>query len=232
MTPIHVKCRHYLIHGGAKAVTRDVSAVHAINGLVATAVLLALLLFSPDGRGESAHDFVLEAVDKVLTTASQSPVPLTVGSPQSLEIARTQIGPLLDLERISRLAIGRHWRGASASERARFVAAFRVLVLRDFADAIARLTDFRLVLLPQDLPTGSRRIVVKTRAVSRNDNAFASVDIEFVVRRTASSWTLVDYSVNGVSALRTYRAEFAPAISRKGMAGLIDALNERAGDSD
>jgi ABC-type transporter MlaC component len=67
------------------------------------------------------------------------------------------------------------------------------------------------------------KVVVKTRVVSGKDTA----EVDYVMERTKKGWKAVDVITEGVSLVDTYREQVNRLLPKKGVNGVIDAL-ERA----
>ncbi|MFT5392729.1 MAG: phospholipid transport system substrate-binding protein [Gammaproteobacteria bacterium] len=172
----------------------------------------------------SAQEFILATTQKVLQAVSASPTPVVVGSAQAIEISETHIGPYLDMDKAARLVLGPQWRTATPEEQVRFVAAFRGIAIKIFAGTIPKFAGAQIEILPEDKRAESDMKVVKTQAVP---SAGPPVRIDFRVHQVAGQWAVIDFSVEGLSVLNTYRADFKPILRREGMAGLIESLEKR-----
>lgn len=54
--------------------------------------------------------------------------------------------------------------------------------------------------------------------------------VDYAMRLTLEGWKIYDVTIDGVSLVRTYRAEFQPIVGSSGVEGLIQRLakqNER-----
>jgi phospholipid transport system substrate-binding protein len=47
-------------------------------------------------------------------------------------LIRTRVLPFMDFDAMSKLTLGKHWRSASASQRTRFVSAYREMLIRSY----------------------------------------------------------------------------------------------------
>ncbi len=145
------------------------------------------------------------------------------------EARRQAISALLDeavdLERISRLCLGRHWRTASAAQREEYVRLFRDNVLA----VLSRRMSFY---------TGGERFEVTATRAAGEDAMVASqiiyatsdppLKIEWRVRVENGNPIIIDVLPEGVSLVLTYRSEFDEVISRNGLDGLLTELRNRA----
>lgn len=173
---------------------------------------------------DSAQTFIREATDDVLAAVEASPTPVGAGSTQAIQIVETYIGPRLDLSGAAKVVLGQHWRGASPDERARSVAVFRTLASQTFAGAVPKFAGARVEILPHKGPSISGTTQVRTRALPRSG---PPLRIDFRVHRVSGRWAVIDFSIEGLSMLATYRSDFTQTLRRQGVSGLIDALEAR-----
>jgi phospholipid transport system substrate-binding protein len=134
--------------------------------------------------------------------------------------------PNVDMQGVSALVLGRHWRTASPHQKDAFNREFTRLVTQTYATAITELSDgWDIVFLPtRELSGSAERVLVRTQ-VARPGGSPTSVD--YSMRHAGGRWLAYDVKVEGVSLLTNYRSSFARLISQKGLDGLIQDLAAR-----
>jgi phospholipid transport system substrate-binding protein len=138
--------------------------------------------------------------------------------------AEALVLPHFDFELMSQRALGRYWRDFSAEQRARFVAEFRTLMLRTYANTLNDYRDAKIAFLP------SRQLApeaMRVRTEVARPSGGAPVQIDYEVRQQAAGWKICDVALNGVSLIISYRAGFAKDIGTLGVEGVIAQLAER-----
>lgn len=145
------------------------------------------------------------------------------------EARRQAISALLDeavdLERISRLCLGRHWRTASAPQREEYVRLFRDNVLAVLSRRMSFYTGGEKFVVTASRPAGEDAMVASEIVYATND---PPLKIEWRVRVENGSPMIIDVLPEGVSLVLTYRSEFDEVISRNGLDGLLNELRTRA----
>ncbi len=129
-----------------------------------------------------------------------------------------------DLKVIARFVVGRHWRTASATQRAAYIDLFPDYFVRIYASRFGTFS-------------GETVEIVGTRKTERNDsfvqirvNSDAvrePIQLSFRVRKAKGSYKVIDVMVEGISLLVTQRAEFTAVIAQKGFDGFLAALRDR-----
>lgn len=136
--------------------------------------------------------------------------------------------PHVDTQMSGRLILGRHWREASETQRAEFIAGYRDLLLRTYA---VHATDYLAadVAILSAAPAGreGRVLQVRTR-VTRPGKPVAAVDYRMVAR--GDEWKVFDAVVQGVSLVSTLRTAVAAEIQRVGIDGLNAKLQAATTD--
>jgi len=136
--------------------------------------------------------------------------------------------PHVDTQMSGRLILGRHWREASAAQRAEFIDAYRDLLLRTYAvhatDYLAAQVD---ILSAAPAGREGRVLQVRTR-VTRPGKPVAAVDYRMIARN--GEWKVFDAVVQGVSLVSTLRTAVAAEIQRIGIDGLNAKLQAATTD--
>jgi phospholipid transport system substrate-binding protein len=135
--------------------------------------------------------------------------------------------PHVDVDTVSALVLGRHWRTATPEQRQAFNREFKRLVTQTYATAIHELSadGWDIIYLPvRELGGKSKRVVVRTQ-ISRPGAQPTSVD--YSMRYKGNRWLAYDVKVEGISLLSNYRSSFGRLVSQKGLDGLIRDLNAR-----
>jgi phospholipid transport system substrate-binding protein len=135
--------------------------------------------------------------------------------------------PNVDVNGVSALVLGRHWRGATPQQRQAFNREFKELIIQTYATALNEISvdGWDMTYLPtRELKGKIRRVVVRTQ-ILRPGNTPVSVD--YSMRQDGKRWLAYDVAVEGVSLLTNYRSSFTRLASQKGLDGLIRELAAR-----
>lgn len=157
---------------------------------------------------------ILSALDGKREQVSQDPS-------IAQEIVRRELLPHIDVEYISRLVLGSHWRSASDEQREQFKEAFQAFLLNSYAQGLAEFTEDRLKVLPIRGEPDARRTIVQTEVTRGNGQ---SVPVAYTLRWTEGGWRLYDVIIEGISYVRNYRTDFNSEIEQKGLDALIERL--------
>lgn len=140
-------------------------------------------------------------------------------------LVEERIVPHFDFDTMTRLAVGRHWRAATAAQRGALTTQFKQLLVRTYTRAYARSREVKARVLPLKLERGATEATVKTVLLLPGDAPDVAVDYD--MRLTEQGWKVYNVTVEGVSLVTTYRAEFAEQVRAGGIEGLIRRLEEK-----
>lgn len=133
-----------------------------------------------------------------------------------------EIIPHFDMPYIARLVLGRHARQAEPDQRRRFASAFKETLTRTYADAMLQYnSSVEAEFLPLRMPEGAERATVETRLKVEDGEP---IPISFVMHKVDSEWLIYDISVEGISLVTNFRAQFNQRIREDGLDALIEKL--------
>ncbi len=189
--------------------------------LLLLVVLLAPTAFPAAAPGDPLS-LVRDTAERMLQEMRARKAELQANPDQIYRLVEQIVLPRFDFERMSRLAVGRHWRRASDDQRRAFVEAFRQLLVRTYATALLNYSDEQIVYKPFRAEPGARNVVVNTLV---SEPGGTPVPIDYRLHRGEDGqWRVYDVIVDGVSLVSNYRASFNNEIRRHGMDGLIRRL--------
>jgi len=129
--------------------------------------------------------------------------------------------PHFDTDYAARLVLGKHWRTATAEQRNRFIETFYKALMKDYGDAILEFTADRLRFLPFRGDPNANTATVRTEV--RRDNG-QMVPVNYTMRRTPDGWKAWDVTIEGISYIRNFRADFGAEVEQHGIEHLIQRL--------
>jgi phospholipid transport system substrate-binding protein len=172
---------------------------------------------TPDVLVRDLSNDVLDSIRKDKSLQSGDPARLN-------QLVDEKILPHVDFEKMTRLAVGRGWRQASAEQRQALTREFRTLLVRTYSGAVSQVSDHKVQLRPFRAAANETDVVVRTNAVpSRGD----PLQLDYRLEKTDAGWKIYDVNVLGVWLVENYRNTFASEVNQGGIDGLIKSLVER-----
>jgi phospholipid transport system substrate-binding protein len=132
---------------------------------------------------------------------------------------RTAASDIFDFTEITRRSVGRHWQAATPAEREDLVALMTALLERSYLSRIEQYSGERIVFAGEtaeaDLAT------VRTRLVGKGG---VETPVDYRLYKVGERWLVYDVSVEGVSLVANYRAQFNKILQTSSTQGLVERL--------
>ena len=151
---------------------------------------------------------------------------------RSSELARlveSRIVPAFDFQRMTRLALARNWRAASAEQQVALAAKFKTLLVRTYSQALLQSRDQAIDFKPLRAAAGETEVTV--RSAMRRPGV-EPLTIDYDMADGPAGWQVYDVKIAGVSLVLAYRDSFAATVSASGIDGLIKALEDKNHQND
>ena len=141
------------------------------------------------------------------------------------EVVEELILPYFDFERMSRRVLGKkQWKKAGPAQRARFVSAFRSLLVHTYATVLNQYSDQTITWLDPVPRKRDDEIVIPVLIGPAGNRLSASRTRCTGTGRTGKAF---DVSIDGVSLVTNYRSSFRAEIARHGIDGLITRIETK-----
>lgn len=168
---------------------------------------------------------VLEKSSQELLAIAKTDKEIASGNRRHIvELVEQKVVPLMDFDRITAEAAGRHWRGATPEQQVRLKAAFTKLLVNTYSSAVASLRDKQITFAPARMSEGDDEVIVKSKVA---DGTQGSLDMTYRMERRGTKWLVFDVNIMGAWLVESYKSSFNSEIARSGMDGLIKALEDK-----
>jgi phospholipid transport system substrate-binding protein len=137
------------------------------------------------------------------------------------QLADEIVAPHVDFDRVSSLALGKHWRRATPEQKSEFIHQFQRMLVRTYATAFHEFGEWSIRFLPRRDGGAENKIMVRSE-VLRPGAPPASVVYRMHFKDGA--WKAYDVVIEGVSLVTNYRSSFNQEIRRGGMDALIKRI--------
>lgn len=132
--------------------------------------------------------------------------------------------PHFDIRIMAREALGLNWRRATPGQQKRFMAAFRQLLVNDYADEFRNYSDQAVEFKPEHAGSGKDYALVSTHVTSPGEQP---VRVDYRLYRVGSDWRIYDVEIDGISLLFTYRNTFSEELQRETLDALIARIEHK-----
>jgi phospholipid transport system substrate-binding protein len=190
-----------------------------------SALLLSLLIAVPAAAQQLGPEELVKKVTADVLDSIKADKQLQAGDRRkALALAEQKIVPHVDFREAARLATGKAWQGASTEQQERIVNEFRSMLVRIYSNSIDVYRGQTMRVLPVRAPKDATEAVVRNQYLREGRQP---VVVEYAMRKAADGWKIYDITVEGVSLVLTYRAEFENITRTSGVDGLIKKLQEK-----
>ena len=132
--------------------------------------------------------------------------------------------PHFNFASMTALAMGQNWRAATPEQKKLLVDAFRTLLVRTYASALAAYSEQKFDFRPLRAKPSDTDVTVHVRVLQPGTQP---VPIDYSMEKTANGWKVYDVAVGGVSLVANYRTEFNNLVRESGVEGVIKNLNAK-----
>jgi phospholipid transport system substrate-binding protein len=145
------------------------------------------------------------------------------------DIVNRIVVPHFDLTGASRSVVGRnHWDEATKNTQDQFIEAFTKYVIEMYSSALSSYSDEVITFQPMRSFSASQTRVLIYSVVKRSGAKPINLDYRLV--KLEATWKIYDFSVDGVSMVQNYRAQFRDALNKGGLKELTRQLQSREGN--
>ena len=137
------------------------------------------------------------------------------------QVINDLILPVIDLQSMGKLILGKHWKKASEEQRSQFINEFKAMLIRTYAKSVADYGHAKVTVFPPQGEQKGKRHRVKSHL---DLGSGTPLQVDYVFRRKEGSWKVFDLVVDGLSLIKNFRTSFSQEISETSLDALITRL--------
>jgi phospholipid transport system substrate-binding protein len=187
------------------------------------AALVLVMCASPVSAAETpssgASRLISKTVDEVLVVLNDPGLD-GAGRRQRIEAIAYD---LFDFVTVSRLVVAKYWKQFDTEQQRELVDRFKSFLAQTYGERIDRYNQETVELVGERAEQRGD-MTVFTRIVG---GQYEGAEVEYRMREIDGRWRAIDVKVEGISLVLNYRDQFKAILSRKGPAGLLDALRKK-----
>lgn len=188
--------------------------------------LLAGLLVSLAQAADLPPDVLAKNTTQEVLAILRADKDIQGGNVQKVyDLVEEKVLPHFDFNRMTQLAVGRHWNAATPKQKQALVKEFRSLLVRTYATSLTQFSNQSVEFKPFSMPPGATEVTVQTEVKQPGGKP---IPIDYEMYKTAFGWKVYDVSIDGVSLVINYRSSFANTIRQSGIDGLISMLEAKS----
>jgi len=134
-----------------------------------------------------------------------------------------KILPYSDFQKTTRLSMGRNWSKATPAQQALITQEFKTLLIRIYGGALAQVKDQKIQFKPFRASADDTDVIVRTVVVGKGE----PIQLDYRLEKTGNAWRVYDINILGAWLVESYRNQFNDQVSKGGIEGLIQFLQQR-----
>jgi phospholipid transport system substrate-binding protein len=187
----------------------------------ALALVLTVAGFT-DARAGAPTDQLRSSVDGVLKILSDPELKKEAKTAERRRSIRLMANEIFDFTEISRRSLAVHWQARTPAERQQFVALFGDLLEHSYVTKIESYSGEKIQYVGESID--GNQAVVRTRIVSKQG---IETPVDYRLLLQGDRWRAYDVTIEGISLVSNYRAQFNAIIQRGGYGDLVAKLKTK-----
>ena len=136
------------------------------------------------------------------------------------QILKQELEPIMDMERMSKLVLGDHWKRASLKQKKRFMQCFNRQLIYSQADALRTWHSEKWTLNNSTYNNSGSKVAIEMDLVRKQETRHMLLRLY----KSGKHWYIYDAALNGISLLRNYRDDYALKIESQGLGKTLAKL--------
>lgn len=196
--------------------------MHGPSGRVLIVLIVAVLVSG--ATTGAATDEVRRSIDRVTAILADPALQGPARTTERRAALRRVLDGAIDFPEAARRALGTHWSARSQEERAEFLPLFEDLVAYSYIVRMELYAGQKVVFAGESVEDD--RATVRTRIEATR----GEIPIDYRVHRRDGRWLVYDVSVEGVSLVANYRAQFNTIIRTTSYRELVARMKARVSE--
>jgi len=200
------------------------SVAHAAGLNVQAAGTAATAAQADMSLAESPSSVIKSTIERVLEKLAAEQEAIKNNPDHVYALVNEIVVPHLDIERMSRIVVGKHWRRASPGVSQRFVSEFQIMLVRTYGTSLREYANQEIHFFPPQKLSDKRRATVR---IEIRPNGAPAIPLAFSMYQKNGAWKVYDLKIEGISLVANYRTQFSGVIRNKGLKGLVADMAAR-----
>jgi len=186
-------------------------------------ILFFTLVFSYNAaaKNTAAEAAVLNANNAIFLQLEQRKADLKTNPNVLSNIVKKQVVPFIDFAAMAKLTLGKHWKKATDTQRARFLKAYSTMLINSYAK---NMLDYAGATMSVKSSISAGREGYETVRTLITPKGRAAVTANYDVRNKSGQWKAYNIEILGLNLITNFRTNFTREVSAKGLDALIIRL--------
>lgn len=187
-------------------------------------ILILVLTFScvPSAEAGPPTDQLRSGVDRVFTILKDPALEGEKKSDQRRTAISKVADEIFDFGEMAKRSLGPHWSQRTPAERGEFVRLFTNLIERSYVSKVDQRSPQEMIILGEAID--GDQAVVRTMLPLAHGH---QMPLDYKMHSTDDRWQVYDVSIDGISLVGNYRAQFNKVIRTSSYGDLVAKLKSR-----
>jgi phospholipid transport system substrate-binding protein len=186
-----------------------------VLGLLATTLPAAAVPVPPDQA-------VRQTTEKMQDLIRKNHAEYSRDQPGFYKVVDEVLTQRFDVRYIAQLILGKNWRAADDDQRNRFAEAFKLMLIRSYANTLLENYDsVKAEWQPLRLPANATDATVRTTLLR---DSGPPVALAFAMRLAGDEWKIYDITVESISLVTNFRSQVTSEIKRTSIDAVITRM--------
>ena len=161
-------------------------------------------------QNQSPYDILDAAIVKTQNSLIKNKKEYQQNPEKILKLVKSDIMPALAIDVIAQLVVGRDkWNKATKSQQQMFIDNLAKMLVYTYSSSVSLAGQYKINLIPFTNDSWqNEKIIVINGVLSKNGDVNNGSRITFNMLNQNAAWKVYDITVEGVSVLKTYQAQF------------------------
>lgn len=201
------------------------SAPRGRRWLLAAVVTTVVAAPAAAARASTPTEQLRVQIDQVIKVLEDGELRKAGRATERRAAIRRIAGEIFDFTEMTRRSLGPHWQTRTPAEREEITRLFADLLERSYISKIERYSGEKIVYLGDSVD--GDYATVRAKLLTRQG---MEIPLDYRMLRRGERWFVYDVSIEGVSLVANYRAQFNKIIQASGYTGLVQKLREKQAD--
>jgi phospholipid transport system substrate-binding protein len=175
--------------------------------VVWTLILLFMLSPVPGAWAGAPTDQLRDGVDRVFKILRDPEMAGDTNATQRRKAILTAAGTIFDFGEMAKRSLGQHWAARTPAERSQFVGLFTDLMQHSYISMVDQHGGAKMIYRGETVD--GERAAVQTAIPLSNGS---QMPLEYRMHNVDARWQVYDLSIDGISLVSNYRAQFNKVI--------------------
>ena len=175
--------------------------------IFSTLILLCLLSPVPGAWAGAPTDQLRDGIDRVFKVLRDPEMAGDTNAIQRRKAIVTAAGTIFDFGEMAKRSLGQHWTARTAAERGQFVTLFTGLMQHSYISKVDQHGGAKMIYRGETVD-GDHAAVQTAIPLSNG----SQMPLEYRMHNAGARWQVYDLSIDGISLVSNYRAQFNKVI--------------------